>query len=71
MTKIDKDGFIDALDAKKLDYDVVDENGKTVKSTKGNVGIYDPFGQCMPIAAADDFVGAKADFIKNQKSWSA
>lgn len=151
MTKIDKDGFIDALDAKKLDYDVVeiggntvvktqgaclssadsvknvevkfnkhgdclemtttdkpssdrrgyyqrsctfrtlegvhdeiykgskapalvetsfvDENGKTVKSYKGNVGIYDPAGQCMPIAAAVDFVGYKADFIKDQKSF--
>ena len=153
LTKIDKEGFIDALDAKNLDYDVVeiggntvvktqgacmssadsvknvevkfnkhgdclemtttdkpssdrqgyyrksctfrtvegmhdeiykgnkapaivetivlDVNGKTLKSSKGNVGIYDPFGQCMPIAAADDFVGSTADFIKNQKSWSA
>ena len=35
LTKIDKEGFIDALDSKKLDYDVVEIGGNTVVKTQG------------------------------------
>ena len=34
LTKIDKEGFIDALDAKNLDYDVVEIGGNTANKPK-------------------------------------